>query len=138
MTTDPTPGATRNNDGLVFTSRWGEPLYPDTVTALMTKLINRHNKNRPVRRPSCCRTPAYMICATCTRPHCKGAELHQMQHSAGRVNTHGLQRSVRPYGALSAPGRRRSRGDLGRHQPPGPGAITLHLMRLHDMHSRCI
>jgi len=30
--------------GLVFTSRWGEPLYPDTVTALMTKLINRHNK----------------------------------------------------------------------------------------------
>ena len=31
--------------GLVFTSRWGEPLYPDTVTALMTKLINRHNRS---------------------------------------------------------------------------------------------
>jgi integrase len=30
--------------GLVFVSKWGEPLYPDTVTALMTKLINRHNK----------------------------------------------------------------------------------------------
>jgi integrase len=30
--------------GLVFVTRWGEPLYPDTVTALMTTLINRHNK----------------------------------------------------------------------------------------------
>jgi integrase len=30
--------------GLVFVTRWGEPLYPDTVTALMTKLINHHNK----------------------------------------------------------------------------------------------
>ena len=28
--------------GLVFTSRWGEPLCPDTVMALMTKLISRH------------------------------------------------------------------------------------------------
>jgi integrase len=37
--------AWNDNDGLVFTSRWGEPLYPDTVTALMTKLINRHNKS---------------------------------------------------------------------------------------------
>jgi integrase len=36
--------------GLVFTSRWGEPLYPDTVTALMTKLINQHN--RPVTPPA--------------------------------------------------------------------------------------
>jgi integrase len=31
-------------DGLVFTTKWGEPLYPDTVTALMTKLINNHNR----------------------------------------------------------------------------------------------
>jgi integrase len=30
--------------GLVFVTRWGEPLYPYTVTALMTKLINQHNK----------------------------------------------------------------------------------------------
>lgn len=29
---------------LVFTSRWGEPLYPDTVTALMNKLISEHNE----------------------------------------------------------------------------------------------
>jgi integrase len=31
--------------GLVFVTRWGEPIYPDTVTALMTKLINRYNKS---------------------------------------------------------------------------------------------
>jgi integrase len=31
--------------GLVFVTRWGEPLYPDTVTALMTKLIGQHNKS---------------------------------------------------------------------------------------------
>ena len=37
--------AWNKNGGLVFTSRWGEPLYPDTVTALMTKLINQHNKS---------------------------------------------------------------------------------------------
>jgi len=34
-----------DHDGLVFTSRWGEPLYPDTVTALMSKLIREHNKS---------------------------------------------------------------------------------------------
>jgi integrase len=34
-----------NTGGLVFVTRWGEPLYPDTVTALMAKLINRHNKS---------------------------------------------------------------------------------------------
>jgi integrase len=37
--------AWNDNGGLVFTSRWGEPLYPDTVTALITKLINQHNKS---------------------------------------------------------------------------------------------
>src|SRR6516164_3822116 len=46
--------------GLVFTSRWGEPLYPDTVTALMTKLINRHNRS-----------------ATNPLPH---ARLHDLRH----------------------------------------------------------
>ena len=39
--------AWNDNGGLVFTSRWGEPLYPDTVTALMSKLINGHNKSDP-------------------------------------------------------------------------------------------
>jgi integrase len=37
--------AWNDSGGLVFTSRWGEPLYPDFVTALMTKLINQHNKS---------------------------------------------------------------------------------------------
>jgi integrase len=38
--------------GLVFVTQWGEPLYPDTVTALMTKLINQHNKSAtPPARP---------------------------------------------------------------------------------------
>ncbi len=37
--------AWNDNGGLLFTTRWGEPLYPDTATALMTKLINQHNKS---------------------------------------------------------------------------------------------
>jgi integrase len=38
--------------GLAFVTKWGGPLYPDTVTALMTKLISRHNKSvtPPARR----------------------------------------------------------------------------------------
>jgi integrase len=35
--------AWRESGSLVFTTRWGEPLYPDTVTALMSKLINNYN-----------------------------------------------------------------------------------------------
>ncbi|HYB14759.1 MAG TPA: site-specific integrase, partial [Streptosporangiaceae bacterium] len=37
--------ARTDNDGLVFTTKWGEPLYPDTVTALMAKLISTYNKS---------------------------------------------------------------------------------------------
>jgi integrase len=33
-----------DSGGLVFTSRWGEPLYPDTVSALMSKLISKYNE----------------------------------------------------------------------------------------------
>jgi len=40
-------GLAWTHSGLVFANRWGEPLYPDTVTALMTKLINRHNNAEP-------------------------------------------------------------------------------------------
>ncbi len=28
----------------MFTTGWGEPIYPDTVTSLMTKLIGAHNE----------------------------------------------------------------------------------------------
>ncbi len=43
--------AWNDNGGLVFTTRWGEPLYPDSVSALMSKLIRRHNESvsPPVR-----------------------------------------------------------------------------------------
>ena len=58
-----------DNRGLVFVTKWGEPLYPDTVTALMTKLINRHNKSA-TPRPSHSPTQGCTICATCTRQHC--------------------------------------------------------------------
>jgi integrase len=36
-------------DGYVFTTGWGEPIYPDTVTSLMTKLI-RADKQPPHAR----------------------------------------------------------------------------------------
>ena len=40
--------AWNDSGGLVFTTRWGEPLYPDTVSALMGKLISTSN-NAAVR-----------------------------------------------------------------------------------------
>ncbi|MHB1594251.1 MAG: tyrosine-type recombinase/integrase [Streptosporangiaceae bacterium] len=30
-------------DGLVFTSGWGDALYPDTLTTLMSKIVQAHN-----------------------------------------------------------------------------------------------
>jgi integrase len=39
------------NDGYVFTTGWGEPVYPDTVTSLMAKLIRAHNKPERAPRP---------------------------------------------------------------------------------------
>lgn len=38
-------------DGYVFTTGWGEPIYPDTVTSLMTKLIRTHNQPEEGRPP---------------------------------------------------------------------------------------
>jgi hypothetical protein len=55
-----------DSGGLVFTSRWGEPLYPDTVTALMSKLISKQSLLLPGR----CLTPACTICAACTPQLC--------------------------------------------------------------------
>ena len=45
---DSWPGA---KDGYVFTTGWGEPIYPDTVTSLMTKLIRAHNQPDQSPRP---------------------------------------------------------------------------------------
>lgn len=52
-----------DDDGLVFTTKSGQPLYPDTVTALMTKLINIHNRSGTV--------PSQAL------PH---ARLHDLRH----------------------------------------------------------
>lgn len=37
--------AWNDSDGLVFATRWGEPLYPDSVSALMAKLIRHCNES---------------------------------------------------------------------------------------------
>jgi integrase len=37
--------------GYAFTTGWGEPIYPDTVTSLMTKLIRAHNSPASGKRP---------------------------------------------------------------------------------------
>jgi integrase len=39
------------SNGYVFTTGWGEPIYPDTVTSLMTKLIRAHNDPENGPRP---------------------------------------------------------------------------------------
>lgn len=52
-------------DGHVFATGWGGPIYPDTVTSLMTKLIRAHNK--PERGPR----PKEQL------PH---ARLHDLRH----------------------------------------------------------
>jgi integrase len=39
------------SNGYVFTTGWGEPIYPDTVTTLMTKLIRAHNEPENEPRP---------------------------------------------------------------------------------------
>ena len=37
-------GEDDRQNGHVFTTAWGEPIHPDTVSSLMSILINRHNK----------------------------------------------------------------------------------------------
>jgi integrase len=55
-------------DGYVFTSGWGEPIYPDTVTSLMTKLI-RAEKQLPHARLHDLRHARHDLAALgCTRP----------------------------------------------------------------------
>jgi integrase len=38
-------------DSYVFTTGWGEPIYPDTVTSLMSKLTRTHNEPEEGPRP---------------------------------------------------------------------------------------
>ncbi|MGN6175423.1 MAG: tyrosine-type recombinase/integrase [Streptosporangiaceae bacterium] len=41
----------RASNGYVFTTGWGEPIYPDTASSLMTKLIRAHNHPKSGPRP---------------------------------------------------------------------------------------
>ena len=54
-------------DGYVLTTGWGEPIYPDTVTSLMTKLIRAHNKAGQRPRPK-------------TKDQLPYARLHDLRH----------------------------------------------------------
>jgi hypothetical protein len=63
--------------------------------------------------------------------------LHQMQHSAVRVNTRCLRRSVRRCGALSLPERRAAMVTWDFMIPPGPDATMMRLMPLRGVHHRC-
>ena len=54
-------------DGYVFTTGWGEPIYPDTVTSLMTKLIRASKAATPCT-PTRPQTPACHDPATLRRP----------------------------------------------------------------------
>jgi integrase len=60
--------------GYVFTTGWGEPVYPDTVTSLMAKLI--HATTSPTKvllRRTSCHMPGYTTSGTCTRRPCQFA-----------------------------------------------------------------
>jgi integrase len=41
-----------DKNGHVFATAWGEPIYPDTVTALPRKLINAHNDRKDGETPA--------------------------------------------------------------------------------------
>jgi integrase len=41
------------SDDYVFTSAWGEPIYPDTVSSLMPVLINRYNQRHADAATGC-------------------------------------------------------------------------------------
>jgi integrase len=40
-------GAENKENGHVFTTAWGEPIHPDTVSSLMASITTRHNKANP-------------------------------------------------------------------------------------------
>ncbi len=42
----------RGTDDYVFATAWGEPIHPDTVSSLMTTLINAHNNPEDAEKPN--------------------------------------------------------------------------------------
>ena len=67
----------------------------------------------------------------------KGAELHPMQHSAVRMSTRCLRRSVRPLRCARPAGAPCSYGDLGLHGPPESDATMMQLISLRGLHHHC-
>jgi integrase len=76
-------------DGYVFTTGWGEPIYPDTVTSLMTKLIHATTSLSKGRRPRAnSRTPGCTTYGTSTpRLFCCPAYLSMSWPSAWATPT---------------------------------------------------
>ena len=92
-----------DSGGLVFVSRWGEALYPDTVTALMTKMITEHNKTVP---------------ATEALPH---ARLHDLRH----LHATTLLLAGVPVHVVAA--------RLGHADPAVTLRVYSHVLREHDL-----
>lgn len=92
-----------DNGDLVFASRWGEALYPDTVTALMTKMITEYNKTVP---------------ATQALPH---ARLHDLRH----LHATTLLLAGVPVHVVAA--------RLGHADPAMTLRVYSHVLREHDL-----
>ena len=89
-------------DGYVFTTGWGEPIYPHTVTSLMTKLIRAYNWPEHGPRPKS------------QLPH---ARLHDLRH----IHATTLLLSGVPVYVVAAPaGPCRPRDHASRVRPRDP------------------
>jgi integrase len=84
--------------GPILLNTRGTRMDRHAATRRLRQLAHAAGTRPPGHTPACSATPTLSV------P--KGAELHRMHHSAVRVNTRCLQRSVRPCGALGPPGRR--------------------------------
>ena len=113
-------------DGYVFTTGWGEPIYPDTVTSLMTKLIGAHNQPDKVPGPGTrCRTPGFTTCGTSTpRPCCCPASRSMSSRPAWATRTRPSRSGSTP--TSSAPPRPPPRTSSPRpSRPHEPGRTPL-------------
>ncbi len=99
-----TAGSAWTDSGdLIFVSRWGEALYPDTVTALMTKMITEYNKAVPAAQ---------------ALPH---ARLHDLRH----LHATTLLLAGVPVHVVAA--------RLGHADPAVTLRVYSHVLREHDM-----
>jgi hypothetical protein len=74
----------RGTDDHLFTTAWGEPIHPDTVSSLMTVLINAHDAPRTARsRPICPSMGGSTTCATSTPQPCCSRASRSMSSPPG-------------------------------------------------------